>query len=109
MFAYVGGTYFFFLGVTSFLARLIRHVTVLMVKFMNRKTKPHIEKAYRSYSVRKKRRYRKDDDENDSDEELIGEDEPENQEILKNMSNNGLTDSSDSQLQLRTAVTKEHD
>lgn len=82
MFAYVGGIYFFLSAVANFCVRSLRLLTRIMIKFMHRKTHPHIER-FKTYSIKKKGCQETDQDTDDSEEEgLLQNESRENNDDL---------------------------
>ena len=94
MFANVGGTYFFLVGTLNFLARLINMVLTRGVKFMNRKTKPHVKRIY-AYSVSKRKRGATNDKDSQSDDdELLGD---EDDGVLQSISDENISNRNNSE------------
>ena len=88
MFAYVGGTYFFLHGVLNFVARTLKALATMLLKFMGRKTQPHIKKLY-EYSVNRKQQKQREVEEDELEEE---EEEEERRDLLDNMSNDNIVE-----------------
>lgn len=80
MFAFVGGTYFFLSNVLNFFVRCTKYLTAQFVVFMNRKTRPHIDRL-KSYSVSKIKRQGINQD---NSYNITDEDEEERQDLLGN-------------------------
>ena len=87
MFAYVGGTYFFLHGVLNFVARTLKALATMLLKFMGRKTQLHIKRLY-EYSVNRKQQKQKEVEE----DELEEEEEEERRDLLDNMSNDNIVE-----------------
>ena len=88
MFAYVGGTYFFLHGVLNFVARTLKALATMLLKFTSRKTQPHIKRLY-EYSINRKQQKQKEVEEDELEEE---EEEEERKDLLDNMSHDNIVE-----------------